>query len=149
MRKVGIAMILDLKAYILRTYAKVNVEGGNKMALMTKELESILKEHPLGKHDGENVEDVKIICKYFVASELARSRYTFYVTEGSKIDEENWEFYGWCKSPLDPNFDELGPVTLKELEELRVPTGFGTLVAHMELVDGLTLADVMDTKEVL
>ena len=119
------------------------------MGLMTEELKQRLTENPLRSHDGEDFKDVKVLCKFFVASEFARSRYTFYVSEGSPIDEEDWEFFGYVKSPITPEYDELGPVTLKELEELRVPTGFGTLVAHMELVDNLTLEDVMSTEEVL
>ena len=117
--------------------------------LMTKELEEILYEHPLGKHDGERVENIKVLCKFFMPG----SRYTYYVTEGSKINETNWEFFGYVKSPITPDFDALEYGVLSDFENIKIPVDFmGQVVImgmDMEIVNDLTLGMVMDTEEIL
>lgn len=112
---------------------------------MTPQLEEQLKQNPLYSHDGDDKKDIKIICKYFITG----SRFTFYVTEGEKKNDGDFEFFGYCKSSVSSDFDALEYLWLSQLRELTVPLRNSLMVVDMEMCDGLTLKDVMDTKEVI
>lgn len=75
------------------------------MKLMTKEIKE-----KLIKADKEGNEE-KIIVKYF----YPMGRYTFYVLSGYEYGDD-MIMYGYCLSPITPDFDEFGTVSLKELE---------------------------------
>jgi hypothetical protein len=80
------------------------------MKLMTKEIERKLP--PLYSQDGKKPEEVKIIVKYF----HPLSKYTLYVTEGSRNEDGDLIFFGYVRS----QFNELGYSSLREIEAVRV-----------------------------
>ncbi len=82
------------------------------MKLMTKELEQLLKKNPLYSHEG-NGKDAEILIKYFNPYGVG----TWLVTEGNKLDDGDWEFFGWVNLGYEW---ECGYFTLSQLEEIRV-----------------------------
>ena len=87
------------------------------MKLMTKQLEKKIPE----LYSTEKTENPNIIIHYF----NPMGRGDWYVLEGKKQENEDWLFYGYVKSPIDPQFDEYGDFTLKELESVTLPFGLG------------------------
>lgn len=79
------------------------------MKLMTKEIEKKLEKYPLYSQDGKG-DDATVICKFF----FPWGGWTWYVTEGSKTEDGDWEFYGLVVG----NFTEYGYFTLSELESV-------------------------------
>ena len=88
------------------------------MKLITKEMEKLFKKYPMLSQSEE--EDPLAIAKYF----LSTGRWTWYVLEAEKI-EDDYRFFGYVKSGVDPLFDEYGSFTLKELEGIQVPIHLG------------------------
>lgn len=92
--------------------------------LLTKELRKQIP--PLGSTDRD--EDTMAVAKYFTPL----GNFTWFVIEGSAMmsdgsqlplseadgTEEDTFLYNYCESGLDPSYDELGMVSLNELEEL-------------------------------
>jgi len=77
--------------------------------LLTKENRRDLP--PLYSQDGQGMEAVAYV-KFF-----GGGRWTFYATEFDGQDT----FFGWCVSALGPDCDELGYLSLAELEAMRFP----------------------------
>ena len=100
------------------------------MKLLTKE---ILNKFPkLGETDGKDPKDVKIIVKFFTPD----SNWTWFLTEYNGEDT----FFGYVKE----QFDELGYVSLSELQSVRGPMG---LPVERDMYFGdHTLQEVMDGK---
>jgi hypothetical protein len=67
---------------------------------------------PLGSQEGRG-DDALVIAKFF----FPIGRYTFFATEVSASGDD-FLFFGYCLSPLTPEFDEWGYTSLAELEEL-------------------------------
>jgi len=101
-----------------------------------EEIREAYAQHPLdgGAHDlvpswledmiaplyaQEEVEDPIVWAKYF----LPESRYTLFATEFSRVAPDGYPnlFFGLVKSPFGPAFDELGYVTLEQLESVKSP----------------------------
>jgi len=80
------------------------------MKLMTKAIEKKLP--ALYSQDGKDPKDVKIIAKFF----HPMSSYTFYATEGERNEDGDLIMFGYVRS----QFNELGYVSLKEMEAVRV-----------------------------
>ena len=81
------------------------------MKLMTKEIERKLP--PMYSTDGDDTR--KVVVKYFTPD----SNWTWYVFEGEKTEDGDYEFYG-----LVDGFEKaLGYFTLGELEGARGPMG--------------------------
>lgn len=78
------------------------------MKLMTCSIEKAIP--PLYSQDGKNPKDVKIVVKYF----STRGNYRWYVTEGNKLSNGDWELYGLVRG----QGTELGYFLLSELEAL-------------------------------
>jgi hypothetical protein len=87
------------------------------MKLVPKEIEATLP--PL--YSQENVPDPVAVVKFFDPC----GRYTLYVLEGSRQPDGDLLFFGFCVSPLGPDCDELGYVSLSQLESVRGPLGLG------------------------
>jgi hypothetical protein len=87
------------------------------MELVPKDIEATLP--PL--YSQENVPDPVAVIKFFDPC----GRYTFFVLEGSRQPDGDLLFFGFCVSPLGPDCDELGYVTLSQLEEVRGRLGLG------------------------
>lgn len=75
------------------------------MMLMTQENRHQLP--ALGSQDGKGDEAIAYVKLFHPLS-----RYTFYVTEFDGDDT----LFGWCVSPLEPNYDEWGYASLNELQ---------------------------------
>jgi hypothetical protein len=88
-----------------------------KMKPITKEIEATLP--PL--YSQENVSDPVAVVKLFDPC----GRYTFYVLEGSREPDGDLLLFGFCRSALGPDCDELGYASLRELESVRRPLGLG------------------------
>lgn len=109
------------------------------MKLLTKE---ILKKLPkIGSTDKMKKENIRVYLKLFTPWD----RWTWYVTE---YDPESGDMFGYVKSGLDPNFDELGYSNINELMDIRGP--FGLKVERDRYWDDKnTLAKVMESDRVL
>ena len=101
------------------------------MLLLTASLAAAFRRFPIDSQDGKG-EDAIVIGKFFDPA----GRYTFYATEGGPILDDgvpvltpsgtpDWEFFGFCVSPLGPDCDEWGLITLAELQSVRGPRGLG------------------------
>ena len=84
------------------------------MKLMTKAIEKVLP--ALRSTIGVKTEDKVAVCKFF-----GGARYTFFVTEGSKMENGDFEFFGYCKSNLGPDCDEWGNIRLSDLKSMKFP----------------------------
>ena len=87
------------------------------MKLMTKELEKMLEKYPLYSQDGKGKDETMVIAKFF----FPMGNWTWYVTEGSKIEDGfgekgDWQFFGYVVG----EFPEFGYFTLSELEAVNV-----------------------------
>ena len=85
------------------------------MKLMTKAIENKLAKYPIYSQDGKG-DAAKVICKFFPPW----GDMSFYVTEGNKLDNGDWEFFGLVTNCGEA---ELGYFRLSELEDLRGPWG--------------------------
>jgi hypothetical protein len=84
---------------------------------LPKEIEAILP--PL--YSQENVSDPVAAVKFFDPC----GRFTFYVLEGSRQPDGDLLLFGFCRSALGPDCDEMGYVSLSQLESVRGPLGLG------------------------
>ena len=82
---------------------------------MTKEIEKKLEKYPLYSQDGKGV-DAKVLCKFFAPV----GSWTWYVMEGQKQEDGDWEFYGIVVNDIGT---EYGYFRLRELESVRLPFG--------------------------
>jgi hypothetical protein len=87
------------------------------MKLITKEIEAKLP--PL--YSQENNADPVAVVKFFDPC----GRYTFYVLEGQREEGGDLLLFGFCRSALGPDYDEVGYVSLRELESVRGSLGVG------------------------
>lgn len=87
------------------------------MKLMTKELEKIFEKYPIGSQDGL-LGEAKVIAKFFNPTGVG----TWLITEGNKMEDGNYEMYGYCHLG-DDECAEFGYVYLSELENLELPFG--------------------------
>lgn len=105
------------------------------MKLITKEISKKLPK--LYETDKKKPEEIRIFLKLFTPW----SRWTWYVTE---MDQETGDMFGFCKSGLGPDCDELGYTNINELMELRGPGGL-RVERDMYWDDTFTLKDVMSS----
>jgi hypothetical protein len=82
------------------------------MKLLTKEITKQIP--PIYSTDG--IEKKKIITKFFTPW----SSFTWYVIEGNKINESDWEFFGIVDSG---SYKEYGYFNLSQLTEIKGPAG--------------------------
>ncbi len=87
------------------------------MELVPKEIDAILPR----LYSQENVPDPVTVLKFFDPC----GRYTFYVLEAQREPDGDLLLFGFCRSPLGPDCDELGYASLRELECVRGPLGLG------------------------
>lgn len=102
------------------------------MLLMTKELEQVLNDYPIGSQDGKGY-DAKVIVKYFNPCGAG----TWLITEGEKQENGDWLLFGYCNI-----FEwEWGYVLLSELESIQLP--FGLKIERELYVTGGTVKDYL------
>ncbi len=83
--------------------------------LLTEQLRTLFTtQFPLGSQEGKG-DDARVVAKFF----FPIGRYTFFATEGEPQGED-FLFFGYCLSPISPDFDEWGYTSLSELRELSV-----------------------------
>ncbi len=87
--------------------------------LVTKEIEAAIKKTPYGSTDGVNIDDKKVIARYFNPCGAG----TWYVLEDSMFFEEgNDQQIVFGAVTLGYGL-ELGDFSIKELNEMRLPFG--------------------------
>lgn len=91
------------------------VEGDDLMKLITKELEELFEKYPVGSQDGL-LGEAKVLVKFF--NPIGGG--TWLITEGSKIENGDYEMFGYCNLG-DNEMAELGYIYLSELENLELP----------------------------
>lgn len=106
------------------------------MKLLTKEILEAFREQ--GDCSKKEPTDIKIICKMFNPA----GRGTWYCYEYDEKDEIFWAFV----SIFNDHNDECGPVSKKELEDLKLPFGLGIERDMYFPVGKYTLKEVMDGK---
>ena len=78
--------------------------------ILTKKVEELLKKTPLYSTDGVELKDKKVICKFFTPF----SNWAWYVFEGNKLPNGDWEFFGMVNG-----FEkEMGYFYLSELKSV-------------------------------
>lgn len=106
------------------------------MNLMTKALEKLFEKYPLGSQDGLGGQ-AKVIVKYFNPVGVG----TWFITEGNKLDNGDYEMFGYCHLG-DDEYAELGYVMLSELEKLNLPFGL-KIERDLYLSKDCTLVDAI------
>lgn len=106
------------------------------MKLMTEELAKKFEKYPLYSQDGLLGES-KVIVKYFNPFGAG----TWIITEGNKLDNGDYEMFGYCHLGDDTNA-ELGYVLLSDLEKIKLPSGF-TIERDLYLDENCTLIEAM------
>lgn len=101
------------------------------MKLITKAIEKKLEKYPLYSQDGKG-NDAKIIVKFFNPCGAG----TWYVTEGEKLPNGDWEFFGL----VDLMCKEYGYFRLSELISIRLP--FGLSIERDLYFENKTIGDV-------
>ena len=99
-----------------------------KIKMMTKEIERCLEKYPIYSQSGL-MGDAKVITKFFDPC----SQWTWYVTEGERCDDGDWEFFGLvCGHEW-----EWGYFRLSQLAEAHgtsaVQTSHGVHIFHLPL----------------
>lgn len=85
------------------------------MILLTEEIKRLLP--PLYANEDRNKADIKVPLKIFDPG----GRFTFYATEYDGEDT----LFGFCRSPLGEDCDELGYASLVELQSVKNTFGIG------------------------
>ena len=106
------------------------------MQLMTKELEEVFKQFPLGSQDGLRG-NAKVIAKYFNPMGAG----TWFITEAEKQENGDFMMYGYCHLG-DSDSAEFGYVTLSQLQEIKLPFGM-TIERDLYLSKDSTIIDAM------
>lgn len=89
------------------------------MKLMTKEIEKTMPK--LDSTEDLAGADKTAVVKFFSPS----GRGTWYAVEGEKMENGDWEFFGWVVSPLGSDCDEWGYFHLSELASVKGRFGLG------------------------
>lgn len=110
------------------------------MKLITKELEKKFKKYPFYSQDGLGGA-AKVIAKFFNPVGAG----TWLITEGNKLDNGDYEMFGYCYLGDDFNA-EFGYVMLSDLENIKLPLGM-SIERDLYLKEGQTLIDVMKSNE--
>ena len=84
--------------------------------LLTKEIKKAAP--PLNSTEGVPIGDKTVVAKFFDPT----GRYTFYMMEYSPKQRLA---FGWCVSPQSSEYDELGYVSIDELEKVKGAFGLG------------------------
>lgn len=104
------------------------------MKLLTKAIEKKLEKFPLYSQDGKGVE-AKVVCKFFSPV----GSWTWYVLEGTKHEDGDWELYGIVVNEMGA---EYGYFSLKELESIELP--FGLKIERDLYFEGCFVKDLGD-----
>jgi hypothetical protein len=86
-----------------------------QMQLITKDIERKLEQHPLYSGDSLPRDEQEVIVKFFTPD----SNWTWYVTEGQRRENGDWEFFGL----VDGDCAELGYFCLSDFQDVKGPLG--------------------------
>lgn len=84
------------------------------MELLTEEIIERFKEYPLYSQDGKGIDSI-VLVKYFNPCGAG----TWLITEAELQDDGSWLLFGYCHISCF----EWGYVSLKELQDLKLPFG--------------------------
>lgn len=105
------------------------------MKLMTKEIEGRLKKFPLASQDEKKGEALCVV-KFF----LCQGAWTWYVLEGQKLANDDWEFFGVTINGEGEG--EYGYFLLSQLQ--RIKSSFGLGVERDKCFKPTKLKDIDD-----
>ena len=103
------------------------------MELIDKKLEEKFKEFPIESQD-EKLGNAEVIAKFFNPTGVG----TWYITEGNKLDNGDYEMFGYCHLGDDENA-KFGTIYLSEL---RLPMGM-SIERDLYFPDGLDLVQAL------
>ena len=89
------------------------------MKLMTAEVRKGFEKFPLYSQESRGDAAV-VVAKFFSPV----GRWTFFATEGQQ-DGDDFTMFGFVRSALESDYDELGYVSLNEIASARLPFGLG------------------------
>jgi hypothetical protein len=89
------------------------------MKLLTAEIKKSMPK--MGSTEIVPTAEKVAVCKFFDPC----GRYTYYVVEGAPTEDGDYEFFGYCVSPLGPDCDEWGYATLNEIASVKNKLGLG------------------------
>lgn len=87
------------------------------MELITKEIEEKFKKFPIRSQDGKGA-NAKVVAKFFNSTGIG----TWYITEGNKLENGDYEMFGYCHLG-DDQLAEFGTVYLSSLQNIKVAFG--------------------------
>ena len=85
------------------------------MKLLTAQIVKKLEKTPIYSTEGVELQEKKVICKFF--NPIGSG--TWYVFEGNKIENGDWEFFG----VVDLLDKEMGYFLLSDLQKIELPFG--------------------------
>jgi len=104
------------------------------MKLLTKKVQNLFSRIPWRSTDGKPYDQIRVVVKFFHPV----GRFTYYATEYDGEDT----FFGYCISPLGPDCDEWGYMSLSELQSIRV-RGLG-IERDLHWDDKTTIDKILD-----
>ena len=100
----------------MSTTTREPLEGRRRHKLMPVEVQKELP--PIRSQDGKGMDAIvhlKLFCPY--------GRATYYITEGERLADGDWQLFGYCVSPLGEDCDELSYMSLMEMAETEISLG--------------------------
>jgi hypothetical protein len=116
---------------------KINKIGKENIELVPKELEEKFEKYPFGSQEGLRGE-AKVIVKYFNPAGAG----TWLITEAEKQEDGNYLLFGYCHLG-DNEMAEFGYVSLRKLEEIKLPFGL-TIERDLYIKEDCTLLEAME-----
>ena len=108
------------------------------MKMITKKIEKQLERYPLYSQEGKG-DDAKVLIKYFTPWTSG----TWYVLEGNKQDDGDYDFFGICTLG---QYWEYGYFTLSQLEAIR--GAWGLKVERDLYTEGYTVGELKRIGEI-
>lgn len=102
------------------------------MKLMTKAIEKKFEKFPMLSQDGKG-QEAEVVVKFFNPC----GRGTWLITEGEKLENGDWLFFGYCHIYCW----EWGEVLLSQLQEVKLP--FGLSIERDLHCEGMKVKDLV------
>lgn len=107
------------------------------MELLTDKIKEKIELYPMGSQDGKGLE-AKVIVKYF--NPLGAG--TWFITEGEKLENNDYILYGYCHLG-DDNCAECGEILLSDLQSIKLPFGM-SIERDLYLKEDCTLKEAIE-----
>lgn len=118
---------------------KTKIERMFQMELLTKQVEEKLRKFPYGSQRKRGLE-AEVLVKFFNPCGAG----TWLITEAEKV-EDDWILYGYCSLGFGYEF---GPVSLNELQAIKLPLGF-TIERDLYLPEGKLVCDLISEDDLM